>query len=96
MIDDNLPDVASPPLAPTLTDDQFSFIRLLQLSIRSSDYVNEWRHLFQGAMIRATTVSGKRATLARNAVQELVDADLLRPSHSGDYSFYLTDAGRLV
>ncbi len=92
MTNDSLPDVVAPPLAPSLDDDQFSFIRLLQLSIRSSDYVEEWRHLFQGAMIRATTVRGNRATLQRDKVQALVDAGVLMPSHGG--SFCLTDAGR--
>lgn len=75
-----------------LSADQIQFIRLLQLSLHQSDYVEEWRHLFQGAMIRATTVRGKRATLQRDAVQSLVDQGLLMPSHGG--SFYLTDLGR--
>lgn len=92
MTDDNLPDVQSPPLQPTLTDDQLAFMRLMQLAIRSADYVAEWRHLFQGAMIRATTVQGKRATLQRDKVQSLVDMGLLSPSHGG--SFYLTETGR--
>lgn len=88
MTDDNLPDVQSPPLS----DDQLAFVRLIQISIHSTDYVAEWRHLFQGAMIRATTVQGKRATLQRDAVQSLVDMGLLSPSHGG--SFYLTETGR--
>jgi hypothetical protein len=77
---------------PRLDDDQLALVRLMQFAIRSSDYVAEWRHLFQGAMIRATTVRGKRATLQRDAVQGLVDSGILMPSHGG--SFYLTDLGR--
>lgn len=75
-----------------LHPDQLAFVRLHQRAITTSDYVDEWRHLFQGAMIRARTVRGARATLQRDKVQELVDMGILCPSHGG--SFYLTDLGR--
>ncbi len=94
MTNDSLPDVVAPPLVPSLDDDQIAFVRLMQFAIHNSDYVEEWRHLFQGAMIRATTVRGRKATLQCDKVQALVDAGVLMPSHGG--SFYLTDAGRLV
>lgn len=77
---------------PQLNDDQIAFVHLMQSAIRQSDYVEEWRHLFQGAMIRATTVRGRKATLQRDAVQSLVDMGILTPSYGG--SFYLTDLGR--
>jgi hypothetical protein len=76
----------------TLSPDQLALVRLMQLAIRTSDYVHEWRWLFQDSMIRAVTVRGKRVTLARDAVQALVDWGLLSPSVGG--SFYLTDLGR--
>jgi hypothetical protein len=76
----------------SLEPDQLALVRLMQLAIHSSDYVAEWRHLFQGAMIRATTVQGKRATLQRDKVQALVDAGIISPNWGG--SFYLTDMGR--
>ncbi len=75
-----------------LDPDQLAFVRLMQRAIHASDYVEEWRHLFQGAMIRARTVRGNRATLQRDKVQALVDAGLLSPSSGG--SFHLTDLGR--
>ena len=92
MTNDSLPDVVAPPLAPPLDDEQIAFVRLMQLAVHTGDYVEEWRHLFQGAMIRATTVRGRKATLQCDKVQALVDAGVLMPSHGG--SFYLTDAGR--
>jgi hypothetical protein len=75
-----------------LTPDQLAFVRLLQLSIHQSDYVAEWRHLFQGAMIRAVTNKGRKATLQRDKAQSLVDMGLMRPDVGG--TFYLTDLGR--
>lgn len=77
---------------PALSDDQLALVRLMQLAIRSSDYIHEWRWLFQDAMVRAVTVRGKRVTLQRDAVQGLVDMGLLRPDVGG--MFYLTDLGR--
>lgn len=74
-----------------MTPDQLAFLRLHQVG---SDWVEEWRHLFQGAMIRARTKRGKCATLARDAVQGLVDMGLMVPSYGG--SFHLTDEGRRV
>lgn len=74
-----------------MTPDQLAFIRLHQAG---SDWVEEWRHLFQGAMIRAKTVKGKTATIARDAVQALIDAGLMKPNHGG--SFYVTEAGKLI
>lgn len=71
-----------------LSPDALHFLRLHR------DAVEEWRHLFQGAMIRARTFRGKTATLARDAVQGLVDAGLMVPSYGG--SFYLTDEGKRV
>ncbi len=75
-----------------MTPEQLHFVRLHQPT--SHDWVEAWQHLFQGAMIRARTCKGKTATLARDAVQALVDAGLMTPSYGG--SFYLTDEGKRV
>jgi hypothetical protein len=76
-----------------LDPDALAFLRLHQVT-SSSDYVDEWRAIFQGAMIRAKTHRGKTATLARDAVQALVDAGLMQPSYGG--TFYLTEEGKRV
>lgn len=73
-----------------MSPEQIAFIRLHQ----GSDWVEETRHLFQGAMIRAKTKLGKTATLARDAVQTLVDMKLIEPSYGG--SFRVTDEGKRI
>jgi hypothetical protein len=75
-----------------VTPDQLAFVRIHQAT--SHDWVEAWHHVFQGALIRARTVRGKTASLARDAVQGLVDAGLMVPSYGG--SFYLTEEGKRV
>ena len=74
-----------------MTPEQIAFVRLHQTG---TDWVEEWRHLFQGATIRAKTRLGKFASLPVNAVQSLVDMGLMLPGHGG--SFELTSEGRKI
>lgn len=74
-----------------MAPEQLALVRLLQRA-RSDDYVEEWRHLFQGAMIRARTAKGRTCTVARDRVEELVSAGIVAPSWGG--SFYLTSKGQ--
>jgi hypothetical protein len=77
----------------SLTPDQIAFVRIHQTGV-GHNYVSEWKHVFLGATIRATTNKGKTATLDRDAVQELVDAGLMTTGYGG--SFHLTDAGKAL
>lgn len=81
-------------LATVLSDDQIRFVRLHQLAIGGSEYVEEWRHLFSGATVRARTNRGRTACCPKEEVDGLVAAGLMTIGYGG--SFYLTDAGRKI
>ena len=74
-----------------LAPEQLALVRLMQ---HGHDYVAEWRHLFQGAMIRATTAKGRHATVTRDGLDELVTSGIMVPGYGG--SFALTETGKLL
>lgn len=74
-----------------MTLDQLALVRLLQLQ---HDYIEEWRELFQGAMIRARSHRGRTVTVTLYDLESLITAGFLSPGYGG--SFILTEAGRAI
>jgi hypothetical protein len=73
----------------TLQPEQLALVRLMQAG---SDYVEEWRALFQGAMIRVRTASGRTCTVTVTTIESLLSAGVIAPSWGG--TFTLTDEGK--
>lgn len=80
------------PIAPDLSADQAALLQIMHPG--NSHYVEEWRTVFQGAMVRATTSKGRKVTIHLYELEALISAGLIVPGYGG--SFALTERGKAI